>query len=249
MKRTYALLSLSALTAAFFVACGGETPAPKGPSPAVSSAPAAASTPEAKKEEPPPPPPKKEEPPPPPPKKKASELIVPGSTWMFSLADSPDAKKAAEEGCAKKAGKDDKKKEACMKDAEAAAAGEGWRIEKDDKGKMWWVSFGMEKGKEVVYNKIMSTISKDTEVPGKLAFKPEGKDMGKKPFAKLPESVEADMPDESTVSMQDPKKGKLVFKLKKLERRPPTEPPRAPPARGGSSFCEPQKKPTPASHS
>ncbi len=53
---------------ALIVACGGETPAPEAPKPAVSAPPPPASTAEAHKEEPPPPP-KKEEPPPPPPKK------------------------------------------------------------------------------------------------------------------------------------------------------------------------------------
>ena len=214
MKQTPIALTLSALTAVFFVACGGEAPAPKTTPPAASAAPLPpASTPEAVKDEPPPPP--KHEEPPPPPKKKASELLVPGHTWMFSLADSADAKKLVTDACAKKAGKDDKKKDACMKDAETEAAGEGWRVEKDDKGKTYWVCFGQEKGKEVVFNKIAVTLSKDAEVPGKVAFKPEGKDLGKKPMAKLPEALDADLPDEATVVLHDPKKGALTFKLKK----------------------------------
>ncbi len=192
-------------------ACGGETPAPEAPKPAVSAPPPPPASATAEKHEEPPPPPKKEEPPPPPPKKKFSE-IIPGATFKFSLADSPDAKKLATDDCEKKAKKDDKKKEACLKDVEAAAAGEGSRYEKDDKGNWWWVSFAQEKGKEVIVNKVMFKVKTDAEEGGKAVLTPEGKDMGKKPMAKLPAEVTIEVVDAHTIAMTDPKKGRLVFK-------------------------------------
>ena len=148
---------------------------------------------------------------PPPPKKVAAKDVVLGNTFMFSFADSPDAKKAANADCEKKNKKDQKKLDACEKAAEDAAANEGCRYEKDDKGAFWWVSFGKEKDKEVIYNKVKFTITKEED--GKLTLKPEGKDMGKKPMAKLPPEVVVEVPDENTIAMADPK-GRLVYKKK-----------------------------------
>ncbi|MBI2395767.1 MAG: hypothetical protein HYV09_39750 [Deltaproteobacteria bacterium] len=146
-------------------------------------------------------------------KKSAKEVVTAsGAVFMFSLADSEGAKKAVDEDCGKKAKKDDKKLESCKKDAEAAGANEGIRFEKDDKGDWYWVSFGKEKDKEVVYNKVKFTVGDEAE--GKLTLKPEGKDQGKKAMKTLPKEVVLEVPDESTVVMQDPKKGKLVYKKK-----------------------------------
>lgn len=200
------------------VACAGETPQPQEPQPettvtatkveepAPTPPPAAAGAEEPKEEAK-----KEEEPPPPPPKKKPTEVVT-GATFAFSLEGSPDAKKMHTEACEKKSKKDEKKLEACMKDVEASAGAEGVRFEKDDKGDLWWVSFGQEKGKEVVFNKVKVKVA--SEADDKLVLTPEGKDEGKKPMKPLPAEVVVEVPDESTVVMSDPKKGKLVFKKK-----------------------------------
>ena len=72
---------------------------------------------------------------------------------------------------------------------------------------------GKEKDKEVVYNKVQFKI-KD-EAADKLTVTPEGKDTGKKPmkFA-TDQTMTVEVPDESTVVINDPKKGKLVYKKK-----------------------------------
>lgn len=211
--RVHAVFASSLVLAlAFSAGCGGGDQKPPAESPAEAKAaePAADMPPEGEKKgeesaE------KKDEAPPA--KKKISELISAGGTWAFSLADSPDAKKAADDGCKKK-NKDAAKQEACLKDIEKAASAEGFRYEKDDKGNWWWVSFASEKDKEVVVNKLMFKIDSDGEVGGSAKLKPEGKDMGKKPMAKLPPEVVIDVPDENTMVMTDPKKGKLTFKKK-----------------------------------
>lgn len=197
------------LALAFSVGCGGgDKKPPEMPAPEKPEAAATDMGPEEKKDEPVA---KKEEAPAA--KKKISEVIAGGGTWAFSLADSPDAKKVAEEGCKKK-NKDAAKQEACMKDVEKAASAEGFRYEKDDKGNWWWVSFASEKDKEVVVNKLMFKVESDGEVGGSAKLKPEGKDLGKKPMAKLPPEVVIEVPDEGTTVMSDPKKGKLTFKKK-----------------------------------
>ena len=190
-------------------ACGGETPAPETP-PAPSAVPEAPSAlPAAASAAPSAAP---EAPPPPPAKKTAKEILEAGGTFAFSLADSADAKKASDEACGKKAKKDAKKLEACQKDAADAAAGEGIRFESKD-GKLTFVSFGMEKGKEVVY--IKSAMKLGKEDAGKIALSPDGKVEGKMAKGPAPKEIAFEV-DESTVKMTDPmgKKGVLVYKKK-----------------------------------
>lgn len=205
------------------VACGGGTPEAGGPDQAPASsatavAPPASATPEAKPEstgeaKAEAKPEAKPEPPPPA-KKSAKEIIEMAGTYMFSLADSPDAKKLASDTCEKSSNKDAKKLEACMKDVETAAAGEGIRFEKDAKGAWHWVSFGKEKDKEVIYINAPFKIAK--EEGAKVTVTPEGKIEGKMAKGPAPKEMSFEIPDEGTVKMTDPggKKGVLVYKKK-----------------------------------
>ena len=231
--RGVVVLSLSIV--GLLAGCGGETPPPETPPPPPSASAHAMPMPEVKKEEPPPPEPKKEEPPPPPPKKSAKDIVTGGGTFMFSLDDSSDAKKMNQDDCGKKSKKQDKI-DACMKDVAATAMHEGMRFEKDDKGAWWWVSFGQDaKGKEVVYNKVAFKITKEED--GKLTTAPEGKDVGKRPMKTLPKEVVVEVPDENTIAMTDPKKGRLVFKKKLARLRAEREKPGR--LTGLSSFVPP----------
>jgi type IV secretory pathway VirB10-like protein len=211
------LLLAVAASALALAACGGETPNPETPpaptaEPVASAVPSAepvAAAPTAAPTAPP------LDAPPPPAKKSAKELVEAGGTFAFSLADSADAKKAADDACAKKAKKDAKKLEACQKDAADSAANEGIRFESKD-GKLWFTSFGTEKGKEVVYLKTAMKFGK--EDGAKVVYMPDGKAEGKmapKGKDKGPAEVQFEV-DESTVKMTDPmgKKGVLVYKKK-----------------------------------
>ena len=207
------LIAAAVLASSAYIACGGGEEAKPGPvtpttaTATTSAAPdptttAAATTASAE--------PAKTAEPPPPPKKTAKDIIEGGGTFMFSLADSADAKKMATEDCEKKSKKDAKKQEACMKDVETAGAGEGVRFEKNDKG-ISFVSFGKEKDKEVIYVKSGVKIAKSDATTATLT--PEGKAEGKM-AAKAPKEMAIEIPDESTVIITDPKKGKLTFKKK-----------------------------------
>jgi hypothetical protein len=138
-----------------------------------------------------------------------TEIVTAGGTFMFSFADS-DVKAKTEEDCSKKSKGDEDKTAACVQKVADAGAKEGIRFEKDEEDNWWWVSFGEAAGKEQIFNKVKFTIG--GEEGRTLTLKPEGKDLGKKPMRKLPEEVTLDVPDESTVVMTDPKKGKLVYK-------------------------------------
>lgn len=211
--RTFAMILSVAGLGLALVACGGEAPVPETP-PVPTAAPEAPSAapsaaPEAKAPEAPSATPAA---PPPPPKKTAKEILDAGGTFAFSLADSADAKKLADEACEKKAKKDAKKLEACQKETGEAAAGEGIRFEAKD-GKLVFVSFGTEKGKEVVY--IKSAMKLGKEDGGKITLLPDGKPEGKMAKGPAPKEMAFEV-DETTVKMTDPmgKKGVLVYKKK-----------------------------------
>ncbi len=214
MNRKF-LIATALLASSAYIACGGGEETKPGPvtpttatatsaAPATSSAEPATTTAASSAA------PVKTAEPPPPPKKTAKDIIEGGGTFMFSLADSADAKKMATDDCEKKSKKDAKKQEACMKDVETAAAGEGIRFEKNDKG-IVWVSFGKEKDKEVIYVKSGVKIAKSDDKSATLT--PEGKAEGKM-AAKAPKEMTIEIPDESTVVITDPKKGKLTYKKK-----------------------------------
>lgn len=214
IRNSFALVAV-AVALGSFIACGGPDKPADGPKGATSASVAATDSASAMPTVTAPPSASVAPTPPPPPKKTAKDILFPdtGSTWMFSLADSTDAKKLAYDDCAKKGGKDAKKVEACTKDVEASATNEGISFTKDDKGAWWWSSFGKDaKGKEAVYNKGMFEVAATTDNQATLT--PKGKDMGTKPMAKMPEKVVVDVVDENTVSMTDPKKGKLVYHKK-----------------------------------
>lgn len=206
MRIRATFLAMAGLLAGF-AACGGETPVPETPqvtssASAVADVPTAAPVETAKAAEPPPPP-----------KKTAKESLEAGGTFAFSLADSPDAKKVADDACDKKAKKDAKKLDACHKETDDAAAGEGIRFEKDKDGKIVWTSYGIENGKEVIYIKVPFKVAK--EDGSKITLIPDGKAEGKMAKGAAPKEVLFEV-DDATVKMTDPmgKKGVLVYKKK-----------------------------------
>jgi hypothetical protein len=194
-------------------ACGGGTPEPQT---SESMTPAAAPAPEPLPAEPPPPAattppePAAEAPPPAPARKPAKDIVTNrGAVFMLSFADS-DIKQAKTEECAKKAKNDEKKTEECLTKAEGEAANEGVRFEQDDKGNWWWVAFVKKGDKETVNNKVQFKIKSEAE--DKLTLATEGKDQGKKPLKALPAELVIEVPDEKTVVITDPVRGRLVYK-------------------------------------
>ncbi len=185
--------------AAALMACGGSTPPPETqdiPDPEPVAEPVV--------EEP-----KEEEPPPPPPRKTAKEMITSGGAFQLVLADS-DLMTAKTTECEKKSKGDEAKQTDCMAKATELAATDGIRFEQDDAEAWWWVSFSGASGKEVVHNRIQFVIASDAETT--ITLTPQGKDKGKKPWKKLPTEMVIEAPDENTLVLQDPTRGKLVYR-------------------------------------
>jgi hypothetical protein len=177
------------------VGCAAKKP-PAAPPPAA----------EAKKEEPPPPPP-------PPPKKTAKDvLLAEGAAFALSLDDSPDLKEKVSKGCKKKARKDEKKLEACVTALRDALAEEGFRFQKDGEA-LVFTAFGKnKKGEEVILHRLAMKVGAAEE--GKVTFTPDGKDKGKQAWKKPPAELVIEVADEKLATYDDPKRGKLGYKLK-----------------------------------
>ncbi|WP_170229420.1 hypothetical protein [Polyangium fumosum] len=210
VKRQLALVLVSTM-ALLGVACGGgeipqaDTPPP--PPPAETTPPPAETT-------PPPAPtaaaPAPEAAPAPAPEpapapKPGKERIV--GQWQFDLSGEPRA--AAEAEAKKKAGKDEKKYAALIKETEDAAAGEWIEFTADS----MYVSHITEKGKDKVILKVKYEVAKDEN--GAIVMKPSGKDeISKKEMPKDLE-IAVTFKDDKTIELKDPKKKMtLVFKRK-----------------------------------
>jgi hypothetical protein len=210
MKARYVFLPLAVLAIS---ACGGSSPPPESAEPMT---PAAAPPPEPMPAEPPPaaatpPQPAAEAPPPAPARKPAKDIVTGrGSVFMLSFADS-DIKQAKTDECAKKSKEDEKKMQECLAKAEEEAKNEGVRFEQDEKGNWYWVAFVKKGDKETVNNKVEFKIASEAE--DKLTLATVGKDTGKKPMKKVPAEIVIEVPDEQTVVITDPVRGRLVYKI------------------------------------
>lgn len=190
----------TAVAIAFVAACGGTPPKVDAPEPT--------ETPEPAEEKAEPAEPVDETPK----RKSAKEMVAGTESFFFVLADSdPNQAKTAE--CEKKSKGNEEKLAECTKKLQEAAALEGIRFAPgDEEGTRWWISFGDEKGKEVIFNKVQVKVA--SEAVDKLTLVPVGKDVGKKPMKKLPAEMVLESPDDKTFVMTDPVKGKLVFRLR-----------------------------------
>jgi hypothetical protein len=99
---------------------------------------------------------------------------------------------------------------ACMAEIEAEAAREGIRLSLDPAGRLVWTSYGLEPdGTETVFLEATLDATWDaTSVTGKVVGPLRGRDAQGADFVGL-SLVRI---DERTVAMQDPRKGKLVFR-------------------------------------
>lgn len=192
------------------VACGGKaTPEPKTPEAATEPAETAkkeeAAKPEAKEA------PAEEEKIPDSDKKTPLQVLTSDNvSFVFSFPDS-DIKAVRAEECAKKAKDDDAKKAACMtKASETEVESTGIRFEKS--GEDWvYYGFSMPKGKVIDLHRFQ--VKFDGETKDSIKVVPQGKDTGKKPGA-VPKEFTITVPDMYSIVIEDPKKGKMVYRSK-----------------------------------
>ncbi len=133
-------------------------------------------------------------------------------TVFFLAFDDSDPKKAADASCSKSAGKSRAKLSACLAKARQAIDAEGYRFEQDKAGDAWWLVVRLKGNAIVTTHKVRFTYGAQTD--STIVIVPEGKDVGSKPWKKLPAEMKFEVPTEYRLIVRDPTHGKLVYEAK-----------------------------------
>ncbi len=149
-------------------------------------------------------------------------LLTKGQHFMFSLEGSAQRLAAVTAKCGAEQGSDSDKMQGCIDKVKAAAANEGFRFEARDDDKWTWISHGRAAdGSEEVF--IKAVVALQESPADRLVVKVAGEVSGKQ-WDAMPDKAKAAMKDVSisiivvdatTVAMDSPKKGRLVYNLRK----------------------------------
>jgi hypothetical protein len=145
-------------------------------------------------------------------KRSPRDVLELKDTVFFLAFDDSDPKKGAEAACSKSAGKNRAKLSACLAKARQAIDAEGHRFEQDKAGDMWWLVVRLKGNAIVTTHKVRFTYGAQTE--SSIVIVPEGKDLGSKPWKKLPDEMKFEVPTEYRLIVRDPAYGKLVYEAK-----------------------------------
>lgn len=140
------------------------------------------------------------------------EILVREGTLFLLDFDKSDIGIKVNEDCEKKSGGDPAKKANCASKAMDKIPREGISFDEDDEGNWWYVRFGIEKGVQVIYNKVQVEVG---EPSGRnITLTPTGKDQAKRKKGTVPKELVFEVPDEYTVVLQDPTRGRMEFQPK-----------------------------------
>jgi hypothetical protein len=131
------------------------------------------------------------------------------ATYMLNFSESEVGKTAKEE-C--EASSDDRGEvSACLQKARAKIPIESLRFIKKG-GEYWWITLNRYKGNLMKWHIIQFQVGE--EKTDWVALKPVGKDKGIAPMARIPRTLEIDLPNDFSIVMKDPEFGKLTFDAK-----------------------------------
>jgi hypothetical protein len=130
--------------------------------------------------------------------------------FVFSFNQS-EPYQAAEKKCATKAKDDPKKKADCMSKASDGFDLDGITFEEID-GKWMWLTMRRKGNTLVTIHKIPVEFADDKEKS--ITIKTLGPDKGSKPMAHVPKELTIDVPQETAITITDPKNGKMVYEAK-----------------------------------
>jgi len=115
--------------------------------------------------------------------------------------------------CAADASGDAAKESACLAEVRAESAKEGLRFDTDAQGHTTWISYGGENGTDVVFHQVAIALTSDSPklATARTLAPATGLLAAKRP---IPEGtvMRIELVDDRTIAMQDPKKGRLVFR-------------------------------------
>ncbi len=136
-------------------------------------------------------------------------IVREGTAFMMNISES-DVGKKIEEKCAKQSGDDIAKLSNCRSREINRVDREGFLFEQKD-GAWWYVRFAIVKGAKIEYNKLQIEVGEPSG--NKLTIKTVGKDKVRRKGT-VPPELNFEVPDEYTVILNDPSRGKLVFEPK-----------------------------------
>jgi hypothetical protein len=134
------------------------------------------------------------------------------STPALDALDESDPAAGFRAECATSSSGDASKADACYARVRDVGSHEGIRFAFDADEHLVWTSFGIEEGKEVLYIEAPLAVATagDHVVVGTPVATPKGIQLEGKPFPPGM-SIHFEVVDDSTVVMNDPPKGRLVF--------------------------------------
>jgi len=145
-------------------------------------------------------------------KRSPRDVLELKDTVFFIVFDESDPRKKAEAACAKSASKDPKKMTPCMAKAREQIVSEGYRFEMDKSGDWWWLVVRRKGNALTTVHRLLFTYGEETSTS--IVIKPEGKDLGSKPWKKPPATLKFEVPTDYRLVVRDPQQGKLVYEAK-----------------------------------
>jgi hypothetical protein len=138
--------------------------------------------------------------------------IITGENTSYSLNyNSSDVHGVAEEKCRAKVGDDPQAMAGCMTKAREKFGVTVLRFVKKNKI-WWWLTYERRGSQLVTLHKIPFEFGPETD--NSITLRPTGKDVGLAPLARVPREVVLRLPSESTIELDDPTHGKLVYDAK-----------------------------------
>jgi len=147
------------------------------------------------------------------PKKEAKDLLTQeGTSYLYNFAKSEAGEKAKEK-CEKASGDDAEKNAKCMSKASKGVKPQGFKFERDKESEDGWlfVRFEINGNRPVETNRIKAEFVDDTGT--KVTIKTQGPDKGRGGKG-VPASFEIEVPDDYTLIINEPARGKSVYEPK-----------------------------------
>lgn len=138
------------------------------------------------------------------------ELItLPGSLFVFNFGES-DVGKAAKERCSTSASNPSEMAE-CLQKARDKVPVESARFLKKG-NEYWWVTLNRYKGNLLKWHVIQFQVGE--EKSDRVTLKLVGKDKGIAPMARVPRTLEIELPNDYAIVLNDPDLGKMSYDAK-----------------------------------
>lgn len=141
-----------------------------------------------------------------------AELITgPNLVYTFNFKESPIGK-SARERCEEEVGNDGAALSACLDKARKKIPVEAIRFVKKPSGELWWITYNRYKGNLLAWHKVQ--FQPGEEGDDRITLNLIGKDKGIAPMARVPRTLEIELPNDYTIVVKDPEFGPMLYDAK-----------------------------------